>query len=125
MEELEKTTAIAVAERDKLKADFKEVSDELNFIKAEMGTSREAIEARRLAEIEKEKAHKRALEEWQQKFDDAEEAWNEEREALEVALKVTESRLKVAEAAAAAAGEKDEDEVDEAVRIVPKGQGVL
>jgi hypothetical protein len=106
-----------------LEAKAKDLEDQLEYIKRESGVSVEAVEARLRAEKEKEALWVQKLADKDAEFKAAREEWSDEKDDLDLQIKVLEGRLVVAEMDGGGGG--GQGEVDEATRIVPKGQGVL
>jgi len=114
----------AVSERSRLANENVELQTELEFFKDKAGDSKAGIEARLQAEKERERQHKQAIAEVEQRLKAAQTAFEGEKENLAQEIQMLESKLAVAEANAGG-GDGLPAQVDEFSRVVPKGTGAL
>jgi len=122
-EALEEERDALLKERRTLSDDLEKVSGELAFLKEQIGGSLLEMEQRKRAHEEKERQHKLHVEELEQKIEQMDIAFADERESFETQIRMLESRLSLAESASGA--KKDTGDDDNPSRVVPKGQGVL
>jgi len=117
------------AERDELDVKVKELLEQIEFLQLEGAGQQKGkrgdLEARKNAKRKQEEEMRRALEQALAELERERRMRVEEKADLQQTLEALETRLEVAEAAALHGGGNTVPEIDEASRIVPKGQGVL